>query len=724
MLETYGEVRRCSNIVLVAGSGFGSAADAYPYLTGEWSLGRDGRDVRMPFDGVLLGSRVMTCLEARTSPSAKAAIAAAPGLSGDGADWEKTYAGPAGGIVTVISEMGEPMHVVATRGALFWAEMDRLVFSLDGKPKRAAVLQSKRDHIIKRLNADFQKPWFAGEKKCDLADMTYLDTLRRAAELMRVTSEDCVKTWMDPSYARFFADLATRTQERFLPDDGKTEDQQQAVVSELSCTTDPELAILTLEKKLPELATTPLCAEDVHFFLQLCRRPGQKPVPFVPALDDNFETYFKKDSLWQSECAGIDAERTLILHGPVATRHTNNVDEPVGDVLGGINDGTISRLLASVYGGKAEQVPYEELFAPKKELQPLQQQQQQQQEKDSVIPLDASLSDDDLRRTLCGAAGWRNALFGRDTVVRGCDVVANPVWTLARASGADELRVSSGDKQLSFYSHGQLVLQITRENISKNNSSSISVMPFAHVTAQEEAVSLSLKFEYRPDTPYAPLREADPQHRNQAIYEMYRKLWLTSTSSTSSSSLSPSSPPHRRFRGPCRCRRPPRARLQPGCRLRRRSPSRARAARLRHRDVVAGRVAGAAAGPRAGRPAGPSAPVQRLRCGCRSRGAESGRRADGPCPRGRHYHRRFGQDGRGGVRPAEVARRAARADGALALFCSAAATASSPRTSSRPLRTRRANASSWRWRRRAKRPCSWPSRGSTYSLAATEPCHS
>ncbi|CAD6918942.1 unnamed protein product, partial [Tilletia laevis] len=34
-----------------------------------------------------------------------------------------------------------------------------------------------------------------------------------------------------------------------------------------------------------------LAAEDVSFFLALCQRPGQKPIPFIPVLDDeSFQT--------------------------------------------------------------------------------------------------------------------------------------------------------------------------------------------------------------------------------------------------------------------------------------------------------------------------------------------------------------------------------------------------------------------------------------------------
>ena len=34
ILQMYGRIRRCGNIALVAGSGFGGAKDIYPYLTG------------------------------------------------------------------------------------------------------------------------------------------------------------------------------------------------------------------------------------------------------------------------------------------------------------------------------------------------------------------------------------------------------------------------------------------------------------------------------------------------------------------------------------------------------------------------------------------------------------------------------------------------------------------------------------------------------------------
>jgi len=60
-----------------------------------------------------------------------------------------------------------------------------------------------------------------------------------------------------------------------------------------------------------------LQTEDVLHFLALCKRRGQKPVPFIPVLDHDLATWFKKDSLWQSEdIAAVideDPQRVCIL---------------------------------------------------------------------------------------------------------------------------------------------------------------------------------------------------------------------------------------------------------------------------------------------------------------------------------------------------------------------------------------------------------------------------
>ena len=57
---------------------------------------------------------------------------------------------------------------------------------------------------------------------------------------------------------------------------------------------------------------------------------------------------YKKDSLWQSEHVDAvvhqDAQRVIILHGPVAARFSTELDEPANQILGGIHQYFISRL--------------------------------------------------------------------------------------------------------------------------------------------------------------------------------------------------------------------------------------------------------------------------------------------------------------------------------------------------------------------------------------------
>lgn len=356
ILQTYGAIRKCDNIILVAGSGFGGSEDTYPYLNGSWSevLGYP----TMPFDGCLFGSRVMTAKEAHTSKAAKQAIVNAKGVAD--AEWEKTYEGPAGGIITVRSEMGEPLHTLATRGMIFWSEMDKTIFSLE-RAKRVAALTKRREYIIRNLNANFQKPWFGnvGGEAADLQDMTYGQIVRRMVQLLFVKHQ---ARWIDQSYKRLVGDFLRRVEERLA--------RSANQLSLLACYSDldeePEETINIILKAYPGAEEQLINGEDAQYFLQLCQRPGQKPVPFIPVLDENFETWFKKDSLWQSEdldaVVDQDVGRTSILQGPVAVKYSTVIDEPIKDILDGINTDHIRFLTEELYNGDSDVIPISDYF--------------------------------------------------------------------------------------------------------------------------------------------------------------------------------------------------------------------------------------------------------------------------------------------------------------------------------------------------------------------------
>lgn len=324
ILNLYGKIRQCSNVILVAGSGFGDASGTYPYLTGSWSskLGYPP----MPFDGILLGSRLMVAREAHTSQSVKQLICDAPGT--DDEDWTASYSKPVGGIVTIQSEMGQPIHKIATRGVMFWKWMDENIFNLP-RDKQMAAIHAQKSYIIRKLNEDFAKPWLGRNTAGDaveVCEMTYQEIISRLISLMYLPHKG---KWIDPSYHVLVCDFAVRALERWN------------VICDIANYT-PENLEAVFVQKCPQASTAIMHPEDTSWFLKRCKRRGQKPVNFVPVLDENLSTWMKKDSLWQSENieAVIDQDpgRVCVLQGPVAVQYSRQVNEPVADILDGIND--------------------------------------------------------------------------------------------------------------------------------------------------------------------------------------------------------------------------------------------------------------------------------------------------------------------------------------------------------------------------------------------------
>jgi enoyl reductase-like protein len=76
-------------------------------MSGDWSL-KFGYNA-MPFDGILFGSRVMVAEENLASPGVKKLICESAGIENEKM-WEQTYKQPTGNIITVNSELGEPIH--------------------------------------------------------------------------------------------------------------------------------------------------------------------------------------------------------------------------------------------------------------------------------------------------------------------------------------------------------------------------------------------------------------------------------------------------------------------------------------------------------------------------------------------------------------------------------------------------------------------------------------
>jgi len=534
ILQMYSRIRRTENLILVAGSGFGSSEDTYPYITGKWS--KKYGYPPMPFDGCMFGSRMMVAKEAHTSPDAKQAIVDAPGV--DDSQWEQTYKKPTGGVLTVRSEMGEPIHKLATRGVRFWAEMDKKIFSLP-REKRVPELKKMRDYIVKKLNDDSQKVWFGRNKAgkaVDLEEMTYAETVRRMVELLYVKHES---RWIDPTYIRLMGDWIQRVEERFTGEAGQPRQLQD--FSELK---EPFETVERILKAYPESETQIINAHDVQHFLLLCLRPIQKPVPFVPILDDNFEFYYKKDSLWQSEdlqaVPGQDVERTCILQGPVAVRYSTVKDEPIKDILSGIHNGHIEGLTRDIYGGDAGKIPYVEYFGGRlvdpeipmdmESVTASYDEQHKNTYRLSPSPSAAMPSLDDWLALLAGnTRNWRHALLLSDVIVQGTKFVSNPMQRIfGPVRGLfveiqypnDAARTKIIVKEQPRHNHYVTVIEAQLEGPNV-----IVVNMVKDTTALGSPVALPLKFTYHAEDGYSPIREV-MDGRNDRIKEFYWKAWF------------------------------------------------------------------------------------------------------------------------------------------------------------------------------------------------------
>ncbi|KAI0033531.1 fatty acid synthase [Vararia minispora EC-137] len=532
ILSTYARIRQLDNIVLVGGSGFGSADDLWPYLTGEWS--KQFGVEPMPFDGFLFASRVMVAKEAHTSPSVKDLIVAAAGV--DDSKWEGTYVKETGGILSVRSELGEPIHKVATRGIKLWKEFDDTVFKLP-REKREAWLKERHSEIIAKLNKDFQKPWFGWKKDGsvaeDIGDMTYEETVLRMIRLMYVSHEE---RWIDISLRNLTGDWLRRIEERFAGVDGHAD--KVSVLQSYTSLDKPHAFVKEFFEKYPLATEQLLASEDKAYFLTIAQRPGQKPAPFIPVLDASFEVWFKKDSLWQAEDVEAvfdqDPQRVCILQGPVAAKWALKKDEPIKDMLDGVVDALVKNLLDQSYGGDLSKVPVVDYLGLEAAALPSLSGLQPKQFGDEVhlavsTPLPETKS---WFRIIAGSElNWWYAFISSPNVVQGTSYVDNPVRRLfvPRAGQKVVLHTSNGKPdRIALYgaarSSGQhkndfKAVEVTYDALSRL----ITLSMFED--RRDSSVPLVLQFLYRPDQPYAPIHEVY-EDRNHRIKGFYWRLWF------------------------------------------------------------------------------------------------------------------------------------------------------------------------------------------------------
>lgn len=538
IFETYGSIRRQPNIVLVIGGGFGDSEGTLPYLTGSWSV--DFNYPPMPFDGILLGSRIMVAKEALTSKSVKELIVNAAGC--EDADWEKSYKGDIGGVLTVKSELGEPIHKITNRATIFWKEIDEKILSLS-KEKRIIELQNRKDWIIKHLNEDYQKPYFgrkANGTPCELGDMTYAEVLLRALELLHPASYG---KWIDVSLRNTYGDMIHRFEERFNTSSTPALLQEYETLDE-----DPDSIASAFIETFPISETQTLTQEDVFYLLGLWSQRGRKPVPFVPVIDERFDYWFKKDSLWQSEAIEAvvdqDPQRIVVLQGPVSTKFSTKVDAPVKEILDDIYNGHIEYLKKEAYNNKIEGIPTVEYLGAgniSRSFKSLKGVSFSRPEEDTIMYelsyVTSELPDtDNFIEYISGTKHtWLRALLTYTAIVHGKNLVSNPLRRVLRPRTGQTVIIKGKNDHpevLAVYDRAISKIfpaYVPSVLIKLEANSTISVTFNERVkdvsqTHGFRTVSLTFYYLYKPSQGHSPIH-AVVENRNQSIKDFYAALW-------------------------------------------------------------------------------------------------------------------------------------------------------------------------------------------------------
>ncbi|KAJ1828976.1 fatty acid synthase alpha subunit Lsd1 [Coemansia sp. RSA 2599] len=361
IMAAYAAVRASANVYLVAGAGLGDAQGAASFLTGAWAVEYGARS-HMPFDAVMLRSRLMAARESGVAAEIKQLVVQARGL--DPGDIMSLHnADLSAGVVSILDNEGNSVHVLDTRAARLCLELSKTVFS-QPRDKQLALLLARKQDLVKRLNSDYMRPWFGrkhrnsngeeqdGSAVVELEDMTYVEVIDR---LLEFAYDKANGRWVHPSLRALLAKFVHRANQRLLA--SMVENPQTVPISAIH---DPVLDEVTnMKLNYPPVHTQLLATEDVDYFISLCARPEQTvPVPFVPVINDDFAWYLMRDCF--SQCADVDApiverdvQRLLIPQSPVAVSFIKQADEPVSEILGSIYDGLVDRLLQEQHSGDA-----------------------------------------------------------------------------------------------------------------------------------------------------------------------------------------------------------------------------------------------------------------------------------------------------------------------------------------------------------------------------------
>ena len=224
----------------------------------------------------------------------------------------------------------------------------------------------------------------------------------------------------------------------------------------------------------------------------------------------------------------------------MAVKYSTKVDEPVKEILDGVHQGHIKYLLRDVYGGDESKVPVIEYFGSKliKTNEGLETDGLtiSQLENKVVYRLSSAPNSTlpEVQPWLQLLAGetysWRHAFFATDVFVQGQRFQTNPMARIFNPTPGMMIEVANPKEPAKTVitvkepHHGGKHVKTVEVSFDSSNKEIVLHM-FEERTALKRAVSLPLKFTYRPECGYAPIHEV-MDARNDRIKEFYYKIWF------------------------------------------------------------------------------------------------------------------------------------------------------------------------------------------------------
>jgi fatty acid synthase subunit alpha len=222
------------------------------------------------------------------------------------------------------------------------------------------------------------------------------------------------------------------------------------------------------------------------------------------------------------------------LQGPVAVSHSKVKDEPIKEMLGGINDGLVKKLLAESYGGDVSKVPLADYLGahPAPANVPAGVKEEAAANGKTYIIGPSVPSTSAWLETLAGPRlGWLRAFLTSTTIVQGTGFVDNPMRRIFAPRAGQKVSVTTSGNTVTGVtlfggarSYGSHKPQFKAVDV-KFDAASQKIDMTLFEDRRDSSIPLKLQFQYRPDVGAAPIHEIS-EGRNHRIKDFYWRLWF------------------------------------------------------------------------------------------------------------------------------------------------------------------------------------------------------